>query len=107
VLETRDPAARAWEGWTRRATERTVHVPGEGAVTRWVELVEVALPLVTFRWTYRFADGAVLTSTSTLRFRGRAEVEADLRAAGCTVADVRDASDRPGREPVLLARRDG
>lgn len=82
-----------------------VDVPGEGAVETWADLLDVALPLVTFRHTWVFADGATLTSGSTLRFRERAEVEADLAAAGYTVTAIRDAPDRPGRELVFLARR--
>ncbi|MFF4547411.1 hypothetical protein [Streptomyces sp. NPDC001435] len=39
------------------------------------------------------ADGQVLTSDSTLRFREREEVEADLVARGYVVEDVRDAPD--------------
>lgn len=63
-------------------------------------------PLVTFRWTYVFAaDGQVLTSDSTLRFRERQEVEADLAAEGFEVVEVRDAPDRPGKEFVFVARR--
>ncbi|OLT28392.1 methyltransferase type 11 [Nocardiopsis sp. CNR-923] len=105
VFETRDPAARAWEGWNRAATRRVTMLPGTGVVESWVELVDVRLPLVTFRWTYVFAsDGEVLTSDSTLRFRERSEVEADLAAHGFVVEDVRDAPDRPGRELVFLAR---
>ncbi|MEV2275220.1 class I SAM-dependent methyltransferase [Nocardiopsis sp. NPDC049922] len=106
VFETRDPAARAWEGWNRAATHRVTRIPGIGAVESWVELVEVRPPLVTFRWTYVFAaDGEVVASDSTLRFRERREVEADLAAHGFVVEDVRDAPDRPGRELVFLARR--
>ena len=82
-----------------------VDVPGEGAVETWADLLDVALPLVTFRHTWVFADGATLTSGLTLRFRERAEVEADLAAAGYTVTAIRDAPDRPGRELVFLARR--
>ncbi|URN18924.1 SAM-dependent methyltransferase, partial [Streptomyces sudanensis] len=48
-----------------------------------------------------------LTSESTLRFRRREEVEADLVARGFVVEDVRDAPDRPGREFVFVARRPG
>jgi SAM-dependent methyltransferase len=107
VLETRDPAARAWEGWTRETTLRTTDVPGVGGVTSWVELTGVDGPLVALRWTWEFAaDGEVLTSDSTLRFRDRDEVAADLRAVGYEVTDVRGAPDRPGRELVFLARRD-
>lgn len=69
-------------------------------------MTEVAGPLVSFRWTYVFAtDGEVLTSDSTLRFRERQEVAADLTAAGFAVSEVRDAPDRPGREFVFIARR--
>jgi hypothetical protein len=66
----------------------------------------VSLPLVSFRYTYTFrVDGAVLTSDSTLRFRGRDEVESSLVACGYRVLDVREAPDRPGREFVFIAQR--
>lgn len=64
----------------------------------------MALPVVSFRYTYQF-DGAILTSDSTLRFRGRSEVESDLTAHGFRVIDVRDAPDRPGREFIFVAER--
>ncbi|WP_157252439.1 class I SAM-dependent methyltransferase [Nonomuraea typhae] len=106
VFETRDPARRAWEEWTREKSYRVTEIPGVGAVESWFELIEVSLPLVTFRQTCAFAaDGQVLTSDSTLRFREREEVERDLVAHGYVVDDVRDAPDRPGREFVFLARR--
>ncbi|GAA0926162.1 class I SAM-dependent methyltransferase [Nonomuraea longicatena] len=106
VFETRDPARRAWREWNREASLGVTEIPGVGAVETWVDLVEVEPPLVTFRWTYVFAaDGQVLTSRSTLRFRERQEVEADLAAHGFLVEDVRDAPDRPGREFVFVARR--
>ncbi|MFJ7196185.1 MULTISPECIES: class I SAM-dependent methyltransferase [unclassified Streptomyces] len=106
VFETRDPATRAWEEWTRENSYRLTEIPGVGPVESWVQLIEVSRPLVTFRWTCRFAgDGQVLTSDSTLRFREREEVERDLDEHGYVVDDVRDAPDRPGREFVFLARR--
>jgi SAM-dependent methyltransferase len=106
VLETRDPARRAWEEWTPELTRRVTRVPGAGEVESWQELVAVREDLVTFRSTYVFAaDGAVLTSESTLRFRGRDEVAADLAAHGFTTQEVRGAPDRPGRELVFVARR--
>ncbi|MFI8166624.1 class I SAM-dependent methyltransferase [Streptomyces sp. NPDC085931] len=106
VFETRDPARRAWEEWTRENSYRVTEIPGVGPVESWVRLTEVSGPLVTFRRTYVFAaDGQVLTSDSTLRFREREEVGADLVTQGFVVADVRDAPDRPGREFVFLARR--
>jgi SAM-dependent methyltransferase len=108
ALETRDPARRAWEQWTPARTRRSVDVPGAGVVEAWTEVTAVDLPLVTFRTTYAFAaDGQVLTSESTLRFRDRDEVAADLDAHGLVVDEVRGAPDRPGLEFVFLARRAG
>lgn len=106
VFETRDPAARDWQRWTKQASYRTVEIPSAGAVTRWIELTAINGPLVSFRWTWVFhADGATLTSESTLRFRDRNEVQADLHAAGYRVLEVRDTPDHPGLELVFLARR--
>jgi len=106
VFETRDPARRAWEAWNREDSHGVTEIPGVGPVETWVELTDVSGPLVTFRWTYVFAsDGEVLTSDSTLRFRERDEIEAELRALGYVVDDVRGAPDRPGREFVFFARR--
>ncbi|MFI6499438.1 class I SAM-dependent methyltransferase [Nonomuraea typhae] len=106
VFETRDPAGRAWEEWTRERSYRVTELPGAGSVETWVELIEVSLPLVTFRQSFGFTvDGRVLTSDSTLRFREQEEVERDLLSHGYVVEDVRDAPDRLGREFVFLARR--
>ncbi len=107
VFEVREPARRAWERWTPEHTTRTVDVPGVGEVTTWTELVEVREPLVSFRHVFRFArDGAELTSDSTLRFRHRDEITADLAQAGFRVDSIRDAPDRPGLEMVFVAQRD-
>jgi SAM-dependent methyltransferase len=109
VFETRDPARRVWEEWarwTRGTTCRVTDIPGVGRVETWAELTDVSLPLVSFRGKHVFAaDGAVLTSESTLRFRGRTEIERDLREQGFLVEDVRDAPDRPGAEFVFVASR--
>jgi hypothetical protein len=83
-------------------------VDGVGRVESWLELTAVRPPLVSFRTTFVFAaDGQVLTSDSTLRFRERDEVATALRTCGFVVDEVRDAPDRPGRELVFLARRPG
>jgi SAM-dependent methyltransferase len=106
VFETRRPERRAWEEWAADEAPVTVAVPGIGSVERRFEVTDVSLPFVSFRNTYRFlADGAVLTSDSTLRFRSRAEVETSLVAHGYRVRDVREAPDRPGREFVFVAER--
>jgi SAM-dependent methyltransferase len=104
VFETRVPSRRAWEEWTREQTYRVVDTRN-GRVESWVDVDAVRLPLVTFTATYVFAEDEVLTSKSTLRFRERDEVEADLAAHGYKLVEVRDAPDRPGRELVFVARR--
>jgi hypothetical protein len=107
VFETRDPARRAWEEWNREASYAVTEVAGVGAIESWVEVTRVEGQLVSFRWTYVFAaDGLTLTSDSTLRFRERAEIEAELAGQGFVVEDVRDAPDRPGREFVFVAGRE-
>ncbi len=105
VFETRDPTFEAWREWTRAASLEVTQIEGVGAVEHWAELTAVDLPVVSFRWTFVFPDGDVLTSDSTVRFRERDEVQAALVAHGYVVDDVRGAPDRPGRELVFLARR--
>lgn len=106
VFETRDPSRRAWTEWNREQSFLEVQVDGVGRVEHWVEVLEVDGPLVTFRGTYVFAsDGTVLTSQSTLRFRGYDEIAGDLARAGLQVQEVREAPDRPGQEWVFVATR--
>jgi 2-polyprenyl-3-methyl-5-hydroxy-6-metoxy-1,4-benzoquinol methylase len=105
VFETRDPAREAWREWTQEESMTVADIPGEGRVESWVEVTEVRGELVTFRSTLVFVD-ATITSESTLRFRDRESVVADLAAAGFVVDEVRDAPDRPGRELVFVASRD-
>jgi hypothetical protein len=108
VFETRDPARRAWQQWTREASYRVARVADVGLVETWIELTAVRLPLVTFRHTWVFAsDGAVLTSDSTLRFRQRTEITNNLAQHGYVLEEVRDAPDRPSREFVFIVRRAG
>ena len=108
VFETRDPAVQAWRQWNRAGSLSRAVVPGVGAVESWSEVIDIRGDLVSFRSVFTFeADGATLTSESTLRFRGRDEVADSLMAAGFGVDDLRDAPDRPGRELVFVARRPG
>jgi ubiquinone/menaquinone biosynthesis C-methylase UbiE len=106
VFESRDPAKKAWLAWNRDQTYRRLAIPGAGPVETWTDLTRVEGCLVSFRTTFAFGtDGAVLTSDSTLRFRGRDELTNSLAVACLAVEDIRDAPDRPGREFVFVARR--
>src|SRR6266581_2555448 len=106
IFEVRDPAKEAWKGWSREQSYKTIEAPGIGMVESWVELVNVQLPLVSFRHIFVFhKDGSVMTSESTLRFRSRSEIAETLSCAGFTVEAVRDAPDRPGLEFVFLAHQ--
>ncbi|GAA4974054.1 class I SAM-dependent methyltransferase [Actinoplanes utahensis] len=104
VFETRRPEYRIWDEWSIPVAQ-TRDVPGIGPVEQRFQLTDVRLPLVSFRYTYTFPDGEVLTSDSTLRFRDRNELDAGLTAAGFQIADVRQAPDRPARERVFLCER--
>ncbi len=106
VFETRRPERRAWEEWAAGPAPVARDVPGAGPVEHRSEVTAIDLPFVTFRDTYTFAsDGAVITSHSTLRFRGHDEVAASLAAAGYRILDVRQAPDRPGREYVFITQQ--
>ena len=106
VFEVRDPSKEAWKGWNRDQSYKTIEAPGIGTVEAWVELMNVQLPLVSFRHIFVFQkDGSVMTSESTLRFRSRSEIAETLSRAQFTVASVRDAPDRPGLEFVFIAHQ--
>lgn len=106
VFETRRPERRVWEEWAADAAPEILDIRGKGLVERRFEVTDVSLPIVSFRYTYRFlSDGEVIASDSTLRFRGRDEVESSLLAQGYRVLEVREAPDRPGREFVFIAER--
>jgi hypothetical protein len=104
VFESRIPERQAWRSWDGDYSR--AHIAGVGGVKVRGELISVRGELVSFRRTYVFeSDGAVPTSDSTLRFRGRDAMTASLAAAGFAVDEIREAPDRPGLEMVFVARR--
>lgn len=104
VFESRRPDARAWDGWTPERTHVSADVEDIGHVEAWQEVLDVTGHLVTFRSSHRFDDGAVIEVDTTLRWRTEEELRLSLAAAGFETLEVRDASDRPGREFVFIAR---
>jgi len=105
VFEVRDPAREAWLTWDREHSLQVVQVDGVGPVTGWTDVTGVDGQLVSFRHSFAFASGEVLTSDSTLAFRERSELEESLSRAGLRVLEVRDAPDRPGLELVFVCGR--
>jgi SAM-dependent methyltransferase len=106
VFESRVPEREGWREWDRAQSYQRIELTRGRAVSTWVDVTEVSLPLVSFQTTFAFEpDGAVLISNSTLRFRDRTELHHSLSAAGFVVKGVRDAGDRPGREFVFVAER--
>jgi SAM-dependent methyltransferase len=80
-FESRNPARRAWEQWTREATygERSTPV---GHLREWLELIEVADGRVVFDAHNVFPDGSDRVFRNLLYFRTADEISADLGAAG-------------------------
>lgn len=106
VFETRRPERRVWEDWVLDIGPVVRDVPGVGEVEQRSEVTDVAPPYVSFGQSYRFVrDEQMISSSSTLRFRSRDEIENSLTSAGFTAMEVRDAPDRPGQEYVFIARR--
>jgi hypothetical protein len=62
LFETRRPEQRGWQKWND-PLPMSVDVLGTGQVERRLELMNVDLPLVSFRFTYSFqADAVTLVS---------------------------------------------
>lgn len=105
AFETRVPADRAWERWTKELTHHVVDVAGEGPVEDWVQVTAVDGELVTFDSpTIFLADGERIDSTSTLRFRTEEALRHSLTDTGFVDVDVRDLPYAPGGGWLILAR---
>jgi ubiquinone/menaquinone biosynthesis C-methylase UbiE len=106
VFESRRPEHEAWLEWNPEESFERAEIARVGVVETWNEVIDVSLPFVTFRGTIVFhADGTVLVSESTLRFRTHEEITASLVAAGFHLDEVRDAPDRPGKEYIFLTTK--
>ncbi|MER7248963.1 methyltransferase domain-containing protein [Kribbella sp. NPDC000426] len=82
-FESRNPAARAWEQWTRESTygERDTPV---GHLVEWLDLLEVADGRVVFDAHNVFPDGHDAVYRNTLHFRSPEAISTDLSEAGFT-----------------------
>ena len=105
VFESRDPARRVWEDWSRDWSPRQVELAGVGVIRSFAEVTRVEGEFVTFEGAITLPDRTVVPTSSTLRFRQRDNLETTLTDAGFTVDEVREAPDRPGLELVFVATR--
>ncbi|HUS17051.1 MAG TPA: class I SAM-dependent methyltransferase [Chloroflexia bacterium] len=88
AFESRNPDARAWEGWHRGATYERFDAPS-GPMESWLELVSVENGRVRLAGHNVFTrTGEVLVASSELRFRSLPEITASLINAGFTVEHV-------------------
>jgi SAM-dependent methyltransferase len=88
AFETRNPAAKAWERWTREETLRTVLTP-EGQVEFWHETVDVRLPLVAYDTVTRNLISREETrDRDVLAFRSLGSVTSTLHRTGFEIIDV-------------------
>jgi hypothetical protein len=49
VLESRRPERRGWLEWNREESFSSIEIDGVGLVDSWYDVIDVSLPLVTFR----------------------------------------------------------
>ncbi|MDR5764603.1 MULTISPECIES: bifunctional 2-polyprenyl-6-hydroxyphenol methylase/3-demethylubiquinol 3-O-methyltransferase UbiG [unclassified Caballeronia] len=118
AFESRHPAARAWDNWTRERSSRCVSAPDGRAVEVWQERHAEPDPLstgrVAFTTHYRFmptpdAPEQTLSAVSELRFRTRDELARLLTDAGFAKIDWfgdwnRAPVDEVSRELIAVAR---
>lgn len=105
AFETRVPADRAWERWTKEQSHQVVDAGTEGVVEDWVEVTAVEGEMVTFESPTIFhSDGLRVDSTSTLRFRSEDAVRSTVAEAGFTSVEIRDLPYAPGRGWLVLAQ---
>jgi len=115
AFESRNPAVEGWRAWSSEAPHRHFE-SAVGPAEVWFDSLEVerdaeAGDLARCEIHYRFeATGEHLVSRNALRFRPRAVLERDLRAAGFEVERVygdwnRSALDESSPEMIFVARR--
>lgn len=82
VFETRNPAARDWEGWTPAETGSAVEVAGIGRVEVHYDVTAVHGQLVRYETHFDFGGGDKVVAPSVLRFVERDQLAALLAEAG-------------------------
>jgi ubiquinone/menaquinone biosynthesis C-methylase UbiE len=100
-LDSRNPEAREWEGWTPDATrERRAH-PQLGQVERWNDAVwDESIGIVTYETHYLLAEGRHIMARSQIGFPSLPVLTQEIAAAGLSVdhwyGDAAGGPLRPG-----------
>jgi SAM-dependent methyltransferase len=104
-----NPESRVWERWTPEASRRDVALRDGTAVNNWTEVTDQSGDIVSFSHHYRFADGAVLRSDSSLRFWSDSRIRSSVIAAGFEIERVdggwRGEPVGAGDELIFVVRR--
>lgn len=113
LLDSRNPAGRAWERWDGAVREVVVG-PGDDCVvtTRVLAVRGGTDPVVDFERHYRFTDGHRARSSGSLTFRRLSMLESDLSRQGLELSAAYGgwAQEPPAddhAELVLVATRPG
>lgn len=87
AFESRNPQARAWEGWT--SPERTSRSTPHGTLIEWMDAEETAQGIVTLRAHNIFeGSGERVTEIQLIHFRERQTIALELGAAGFEIEAV-------------------
>jgi SAM-dependent methyltransferase len=99
AFESRNPAAREWEGWTA-ANRRKIVDQDARTIETWTEVESVTEGIVSCVNHYRFLDPvAEVTAGGALRFRSLDELGRSLAAAAFRLDQVYGDWDRRPVEP--------
>lgn len=83
IIESRNPLAKAWEGWTRETTRERRIVKGVGPVEVYYQIKHIEAEHVTFDAVFSIeATGQMLVSESRLRFAKVETIQGLLAGAG-------------------------
>jgi 2-polyprenyl-3-methyl-5-hydroxy-6-metoxy-1,4-benzoquinol methylase len=110
AFESRNPLVREWERWIREDTFEQINTPF-GLMECWLELVNVENGKVRFVAHNVFkSTGENVVTSSELRFRHKAELDASLIDAGFTIKQVygnwhREPFTEASRLMVFIAQR--
>ncbi|GAA5503986.1 ubiquinone biosynthesis O-methyltransferase, mitochondrial [Deinococcus xinjiangensis] len=110
AFDSRDPAARAWEGWDSGGEREIWTLPDGQQAETWATLDTVSAGMVTFTgYTHFLTTGETLRDSDTLRFRTEEELRSSLQEAQFEVEQLyggwqRQAIGAGNGELIVVAR---